>query len=426
MIETLTQLFRKELQDVNKHYDLVENDIDIHVETMIQTINKYRQTLIDDLQARRKQSVEQIELLRNEIKENEEQAEKIYKETEYIKQSCWYFVPSPEPFELKDIGYTLNNFVDRTFLKMKNLKEKLHNNYSNIADNSDRYPLVNLEEVGGGVSLRQNTIPLSASRTVSVDLTTSQNLNLHTFDSSTGRIIKSFTSFEKHLASFPVSHGCGNRFVVCYAVKSDHNQFRSTTNRICLFDDKLNLIKSHEYIWSIESVFMTHSHIVLIHPNRSDKMCSILDHGFSEVQRFGQNMDTLAPFFMPKHRAPLTQMGSSGHNRQYPAVFGLTDEHVYLYNQNEMNVLCRDTGASVERRPITTGDKPFFMLDSQHNVVQINKPSRRATLFSIKHDFKIEAEFTDAFDTICLTQEKDSARDAMVFINNRNRTLKFI
>lgn len=129
---------------------------------------------------------------------------------------------------------------------------------------------------------------------------------------------------------------------------------------------------------------------------------------------------------MLKMRAPATQSGSSGHNRQYPSVFGLTDEHVYFYNHVEMSVMCRESGDLVERQPIISGDKPYFMLDSQHNVIRVNKASRRVCLFSIKHDFVIEAEFTDDFDAVCLTQEKESDRDAMVFINNSKRVLKFI
>lgn len=299
MLEASADYFRKQLNDVNKHYDSAENDIDIHVETMIQAIHKCRHFLIASIQTQRKKSVEKIELLRvataeietNNEKEEKEEDEKeetermrkVYAECALVNQNCWYFVPSPKPFELKAVGFTVNNCIDRNFLKMKDLNDKL--------DDNEKIPLVPLAEISAnvGVSLRQNIVPLSSRRTVSVDLTTNQNLNLHMFDSVTGELLKSIAPYQQQLASFPVSHGCNDKFVVCFAVKhgaNDHNNqynvLRTPTNRICLFDDELNLIKSYDQTWSTEFC-VHHSGPHRAHPSESIEP-DVLDHG-PRVQR---------------------------------------------------------------------------------------------------------------------------------------------
>ena len=75
---------------------------------------------------------------------------------------------------------------------------------------------------------------------------------------------------------------------------------------------------------------------------------------------------------------------------------------IYFYNHNEMTVMDRKSGKTVHKKYII-GDKPYFLLDTQSNIVQVNRSSKRFSVFNIDMDYSIETVFDDCYSGVYAT-----------------------
>jgi hypothetical protein len=80
----------------------------------------------------------------------------------------------------------------------------------------------------------------------------------------------------------------------------------------------------------------------------------------------------------------------------------------------------RLTGQVVHKIPIK-GDKPYYLLDNQSNIVQVNKTSKRVRIFNIEMEFSIETIYDDCFDGVYATVDNylalvNGAKKFVVFV----------
>lgn len=428
-LNELDSYLRVEKFEINKHYDSVINDIDIRAESLINYIHKYRETLQEKVNYERKRTIQQIEpsddqkeestnskflKLKNNVESHKEKSD----ETKYtnesfnsmasdmhelqsfifnIKKSCWYFVDSPLKLDKSLLGHNLNINMDRNYFKIKNLSDLLQDESS--------YKKITFKSEFEQPSLRHKIIPLSKDKIIKIYFTAKRSLCLQLFNAD-GELIKEAPPVE-NLSSFPVSYGYGTHFVVCFTAKNNESSqyfFETSSTHVNLYDSDLNLVKSLKKFSSIESVFMNEKYIVVTHSHRSDGCCSIYDYRLNELALFGQQKDKDADFFMERLSLSWKEQNSLNYKIN-PKVFGLTEKLIYFYNHAEMTIMDRVKGKVVHKKQIISGDKPYFLLDTQGNIVQVNKLSKKVSVFNFDVEFSIENNYDDCYDGVFSTHD---------------------
>ena len=91
-----------------------------------------------------------------------------------------------------------------------------------------------------------------------------------------------------------------------------------------------------------------------------------------------------------------------------PKIYGFTDKHIYLCNYNKMTIMCRQTGKIVKSMNLL-GNRPYFMLDAQENIIQVNTLGKKITLFNSNLDFLVESLYSDDLDIVLVTKENKLA-----------------
>ena len=178
--------------------------------------------------------------------------------------------------------------------------------------------------------------------------------------------------------------------------------FETSSTHVNLYDSDLNLVKSLKKFSSIESVFMNEKYIVVTHSHRSDGCCSIYDYRLNELALFGQQKDKDADFFMERLSLSWKEQNSLNYKIN-PKVFGLTEKLIYFYNHAEMTIMDRVKGKVVHKKQIISGDKPYFLLDTQGNIVQVNKLSKKVSVFN----FDVELNESEINQKIHLPKLKE-------------------
>jgi hypothetical protein len=424
--------------DIYNHYFSVQCDIDYRAESLMQAINVsgvgFRELLINKISEERDKILKMHQPENTDSNSNEKKFSDLIKKLnkqklivrnskslienelfseiiqDYnklqsyffnLKKSSWYFVDSPIIQDKSIVGHLLNSQLDSNYTKIKNLKLlfKDESQHRKICFSSKH----DLE------SLRHKIIPLSRDRIIKVSfLTHNHSLYLQLFDSS-GEMLKH--SYSENLTYFPVSYGHGNHFCVCYR--------KNPINLIKLYDSNLNLVASTETDSSIESVFMNENYIAVVYNHRRNACCSIFDYNLREIQQLGQQFSADLDFYMPN--LEITEYERVHLKYKYnPQVFGLTDKLIYFFNHQEMIIMNRLNGIIVHKRPVY-GDKPYFILDSQSNIIQVNKLSKRICIFNIENEFSIENTYKNCFSAVFATRDQNLA-----FIDERKKYLVMV
>ena len=437
-LNELNVFVRLQNLDIYNHYFSVQCDIDYRAESLMQSINVsgvgYREILINKISEERDKTlnmhqskgtetnsnrnlfldlIEKLDrqkmvvensksLIKNELfGEIIQDYNKLQSYFFNLKKSSWYFVDSPIKYDKSLVGHLINSQLDNNYMKIKNLKLLLKD--------EDHFKKVYFNSKYDEESLRNKIIPLSQDRIVKVSfLTHKHSLYIQLFDSSGEMINRSYST---NLTYFPVSYGHGNYFCVCYR--------KNPSNFIELYNSNLNLVASTQINSSIESVFMNEQYIVVVYNHRRNACCSIFDYNLREIQQLGQQTDQDANFYMPN--IDISEYERVQLKYKYnPQVFGLTDKLIYFFNHQEMTIMDRINGNVVHKKTIV-GDKPYFMLDIQSNIIQVNKLSKRILIFNVENEFLIENTYDNHFSAVFATTDHNLA-----FIDERKKYLVMI
>lgn len=347
----------------------------------------------------------------NDIETIKKKSDKIQRSLYDIKKDSWYFAENIMEASDKLLGRLLTNKQDVNFVKIKNLKSLLENEASSVK--------VNLQTEFKLTILRQEVLPISKNRIIKIYFSTLRTLNFELFDAKTGKCLKSLKAFE-HLSSFPVSAGYGELFVCSFAARNtDHPHSDTNTNYIRLYDMDFNVIKSIQRQTSIESCFMNDKYVIIHYSHLAESCCEVYDFTLTQVSSFGQQSNTTAPFYLEKSNLSMRQQMNLNF-RINPKLFGFTEEYIYLWNYHKVFIMCRKSGIIVKSMKLH-GSRPYFLLDSQKNIIQINNLAKRISLYS--HDFEliIENIYSDNLDNVYLNRN-----DQMIFVDMEKKMVVYI
>jgi hypothetical protein len=432
---TDNQTFVNMMQQLNKdlklarfniqiHYDDAINDIDIRTETLINSINTARAQMQDKLNELRNKSIDDFnaELQRLNAIDLQAPPIKIMKQLNKSEQilsaindNLSYFSDNTlQPFDKSLIGHIVNKNMDTNFVKIKTLKSI----FSGESTNSSLQISLRVNDQSGDNVIRQNVIPLSLDRVLKVYFTTRRSVKLELFD-ETGRMIDKLNAFD-NLSSFPISAGYGNYFLLSFTSKSNSSSFFETNSSyILLYDINLKLVKMLKKFSSVESVYMNDNYICLFYAHRSNACCTLFDYELNELETFGQQIDAKMPFFMEKSTLTYKdQMNSSLKNN--PKIFGITSDSIYFFSMTKMSIMRRLTGEVKTEVPIS-GDTPYFLLDAQSNIIQVNTVSKRIAVTNYEFDYSILNYFSDNLEDVYLTADNNLA-----FVDKNKEKVLFI
>ena len=412
--------------NIQLHYDDAINNIDIRTETLINELHTARAQLQDKLNEDRKKS---IDLFNNELdklnsfeklnpNQLHTQLNKIESNLAAINQKLYYFSDNNlMPFESSWIGHVVSKELDTNFKKIKSLKSimKTQENQNNKQSLKVTF---SLKDAFSENSIRQNVIPLSMNRILKVYFTVRRSIFLELYD-STGQCINQLNAFE-NLSSFPISCGFGNYFVLSFTSKTNSSAFFETNQSfILLYDIDFNLVKQLKKFSSVESVFMNDKYIILSYAHRAHACCSLFDYNLDEIESFGQQLNPERPFYMEKVVLSVKEQINSN-LKSNPKIFGLTNENIYFQNLSRMIIMCRQKG-EIKTESLINGDSPYFLLDSQNNILRINNISKRIALINYEFGYDLQNVYSDYLDEVCLTADNNLA-----FVDKYKESVLFI
>ena len=328
-----------------------------------------------------------------------------------IKKLSWYFSENTTSLCNSMLGYMINKKIDRNYFKIRNLKSLLTSETDSTR--------VNLASVFQLTILRQEVLALSKNRIVKIYFTTNRSLHFELFDGVTGECLKSLNAFE-NLSSFPISYGYGHHFCVCFTSKNTERQYYDmNTNFIRLYDLDFNLINSQQRFTSIESIYMNESFVLLYYSHKQEACCEVYDYQMNLLHSFGQQLNVNGPFYMEKSTLTVRQQMTLNFKLN-PKIFGYTEEHIYFSNFSKMCIMSRKTGL-IEKCMSLRGDRPYFLLDSQQNIIQVNPQAKKIALYNQDFEFLISNTYGDALDVVQINKENQLA-----FVDMEKKTLIFI
>jgi hypothetical protein len=415
-----TETNRIENYEIYKHYDNIIGDIDIRAESLIQFVNQSRDDLQQKVKALRQeelsifndsesqnQEIQAIKTIKaklqnlsdSSLKPQDQDLKTLLNESNQfqhfifeLKRNLWYFCENSSKMDNSLLGRMLNGKFDTTFNKLKRLS-------SLLAEDGDKTMSTNKVCLASDFAqsiLRQEVLTLD--RIVKIYFTTYRTLHFEMFDLH-GKLAKSLNVHEG-LSSFPISAGFGQYFVVCFTHEGNHI--------IHLYDTVgLNLIKSLKKSTSVESVFMNDKFVILIYAHKINACCQVYDHRMNEVFSFGQQNDKNKPFFMEKSELSWQEEKKMSFKLN-PRIFGFTEKYIYLCNFNKMSIMSRQTG-NIVRSLNLIGNRPFFLLDVQDNIIQVNPLGKKLTLYNSDLELLNESMYTDSLDTCHVTKENKLA-----------------
>jgi hypothetical protein len=304
------------------------------------------------------------------------------------------------------LGYNLHHNYDESFKKFCDL--------NNLITKSS--PIKMRSQCALSI-LREKVLPLSKERIVKIYFTTTNILHFELFD-STGNLIKSLNAFE-NLVNIPYSYGYGQHFVVCFKAKHSINELGVSENHFQLYDSNLNLIKSINPFYSIESVYMNESNIFAFHSYKRQACCAIYDYQLKEISSFGQQTNEEASFFMQQSNLNWREEIRLHYNVN-PKLFGYDDNNIYFYNVNKMSIMSRKSGEIVKSMALD-GSWPYFLFDSQSNIIQVNKLSKKLTLFNTNLEVLNKTTYDASLSQVYVTKDNqiafvDSEKKYVIFI----------
>ena len=103
-----------------------------------------------------------------------------------------------------------------------------------------------------------------------------------------------------------------------------------------------------------------------------------------------------------------------------PKIFGINDKYIYLCNFNKMSIMSRQTGKIVRSLNLI-GNRPYFLLDLQSNVIQVNTLGKKIALYNSDLELLIESIYEDHLDTIYITKE-----NKLAFVDVEKKSIIYI
>ena len=327
------------------------------------------------------------------------------------KRSLWYFADNIVNVNDSLLGYLLSSKLDKNFIRIKNLTALLGSDANALK--------VNISSESTHAILRQEVYPLSKDRIVKIYFTTSRCLYFEMFDTATGACVNTLNAY-KNLSSFPISHAYGNHFCVCFTSKdSEQHYYDMNTNFIRLYDTDFNLIKSLQRFTSIESIYMNENYVMIFYSHKVEGCCEVYDYKMNALFSFGQQSNPTAPFYMEKSSLTMKQQMILNYKLN-PKVFGFTDIRVYLCNYNKVFIMCRKTGMLLKSLCLH-GSRPYFLLDSQNNIIVVNSLAKKIALYNNDLEMVIESVYNDNLDTVHINKH-----DQMAFVDMEKKTVVYI
>jgi hypothetical protein len=329
-----------------------------------------------------------------------------------LKKSLWYFADNQTMATDMLIGHVLNKKLKKSFMRIKNLKSFLDENSSNSSK-------IKILSEFKSTPLRQEILPLSKNRIVKIYFSTDRSLHFELFDASTGKCLKLLNAFE-NLSSFPISYGYGEYFCVCFTSKNKENYYYDmNTNFIRLYDIEFNLIKSVQRFTSIESIFMNEKYVILFYSHKSVGCCEAYDYQLNEQFSFGQNSNMSDPFFMEKSILTMKQQISLNFKLN-PKIFGFTNDLIFLWNYKRVFTMSRKTGEVIKSLDLH-GARPYFLLDKQNNIIQVNSLAKKISLYNHDLELIIENIYTETLDNVYINKY-----DQMIFVDMEKKLIIYI
>jgi hypothetical protein len=419
-LKTALEQLNKDLKlarfDIQIHYDDAINDVDIRTETLINSLNTARLQMQEKLNQNRTKSIDQFNLeieklnainfdvstpkttalVLNQLNKSEQSLATINRSLSYFSDNTL------KPFDNSLLGHIVNKSMDKNFTKIKNLK-------SILAEEAANKPLIvtlNIKDSCVDNAIRSNVIPLSVDRICKVYFTTSRSVYLEIYDSA-GNLHNSLMAYE-NLSSFPISCGFGKYIVLTFTSKSSFSShFESNSSFVLLFDTNLRLVKKIKMFSSVESIYMNEKYICLFYAHRSSTCCTLYDYQLNEVESLGQQADIDKPFYMEKSTLSYKDQASMA-LKNNPRIFGITEEFLYLFNVDKMTIMCRLSGLITTQVKIS-GDMPYFLLDTQSNIIQVNSLSKRIAVINYDFDYSVHNVFSDNLEDLYLTADNNLA-----------------
>jgi hypothetical protein len=439
--DNLHTYLQSENYEIYKHYDNVICDIDIRAETLIQFIHSSRDSLRQKVRDQQRKMLclldedpvaldDDITTIDKEtrkmisIKEkllnlgcnkvtNIEELQLIIQEANQLEyymhtmnKNMLYFSESSIQFEKSLLGQNLNSRFDKNLAKIKGLKEV----FANLSDANK----VDLSIKFEGMALRKKIFPL-VSKYVASFFTCKRTIVLESFDLH-GKFIKSTEVFSK-INSFPVSSYFGDHFVLSFSSSSGYS--------VHLFDSDLNQVCSMAKKNIIESVYLNATHLLVTYcENRSkhlSQLNELYDYKFNLVNSFGQNIDANIGFYFEKSSG-VNQKDKFRKSKCFARVFGMTEKYLYISNSNKVAVLDRLTGRELKKVELK-GYRPYFIMDLQHNILEVNILEKRIGIYNSNLEFLGENVYNDEYEYVLVSHTPDNH---LLFLDLEKKKLALI
>jgi hypothetical protein len=411
--------------DIQIHYDDVINDVDIRTETLIDSLNTARLQMQEKLNEHRRKSIDQFDL---EIKKlnsinvsTAKTATHVLNELSKSEQSfaainntLFYFSGNTlqQPFDKSLLGHIVNKSMDQNFTKIKNLKSILSE------EATDKPLIVTLKIKDSRVDVDKASdskiIPLSAGRICRIYVagSMSHSVFLEMYDSA-GNLQNSLMAYQ-NLRSGPISSGYGEyivlSFISSFLAHNDSNVF------VLLFDTNLQLVKKIRMVPTVESIFMNKMYICLA----CSSCYTLYDYDLNEIESFGQHVKSEKPFYMEQSTLSLKEMDRMARRTNNPRIFGITEDSLYFFNRDKMTIMCRLSGL-IKTQVSISGDKPYFLLDTQFNIIQVNSLSKRIAVINYDFDYSVHNIFSDNLENLYLTADNNLA-----FVDKNKENVFFV
>jgi hypothetical protein len=189
-----------------------------------------------------------------------------------------------------------------------------------------------------------------------------------------------------------------------------------------LFNKEFRLIKHIKLGSLLDHVFVNDKFVCVLFAHRPSSCCILYDSELNQIESFGQQVHPDKPFYLEKSLL-VTSVGSNTSSNKYklqPKVFGITYEHIYLYNQNKMTIMDRASGQVLHQLPLA-GDVSYFLLDRQNRIIEVKPESKRIAVHDFDRNNVIRNTYSDDLGDVFVTAE-----NRLAFIDNMKESVLFL
>ena len=121
------------------------------------------------------------------------------------------------------------------------------------------------------------------------------------------------------------------------------------------------------------------------------------------ISSFGQQTNDKAGFLMQESNLNWREQ-IRFHFNVNPKLFGYDDSNIYFYNVNKMSIMSRKSGEIVKSMALD-GSRPYFLMDSQSTIIQVNKLSKKLTLFNTNLEVLNKTTYDETLGQVYVTKD---------------------